>query len=394
MKRFFLINAAMLAGACFVLSTMGFQCSSPNVTSGKMYYQQYLQSHDQAKLDLAMESFQKETAEKPGSAEGWYWLGIIHGEKKNFLKLQEAWDKSKKAGPEMHKEIAANSPAFWGQAYNAGVKTYSKAAIRKDKAMYGEAADMFKAAILLEPDSSAKYGAYVSYAYAQINLDNLDEATASLEKQLKSGPNAEAYRILGQVYIQRANALKKDNKIEEANKRYEETLQFLTGALAKFPDNSDLNQEILNVYVASNRVVEAQSRFKEFADKNPNDKVAQYAYGTVLLEVKDYENAATYLAKAVALDAKFENAMYNYCVACLKWGIKARDEESAKNPDKQVTSHKPIIEKAVPQLQALTKLKPDAIQYWDLAGKVYASLGMTKEANEAYDKVDAIKKAN
>ena len=77
---------------------MGFQCSSPNITSGKLYLQQYQQSKNQEKLDKALEAFTKETQEKPNSAEGWYWLGHVYAEKKQYKKLQESWEKAQSLG--------------------------------------------------------------------------------------------------------------------------------------------------------------------------------------------------------------------------------------------------------------------------------------------------------
>ena len=64
MKRPLLFSAAAMLGAGLILSTLGFQCASPNITGGKMYYQQYMNSKDTTKLNLAFEMFQKETMEK------------------------------------------------------------------------------------------------------------------------------------------------------------------------------------------------------------------------------------------------------------------------------------------------------------------------------------------
>ena len=143
--------------------------------------------------------------------------------------------------------------------------------------------------------------------------------------------------------------------------------------------------------MAANRIVEAREKFKKFADTNPSDKMAQYAFGTVLLETKEYKNSLDYLQKAIVLDPTFENALYNFCVASLRHAIQVRDAESAANPDKQATGHKAVLEAALPHLKSLCSAGPDALANWELAGKIYASLGLSNEAQEAYKKADELR---
>ncbi|MBI5648815.1 MAG: tetratricopeptide repeat protein [Ignavibacteriae bacterium] len=391
MNRTYRLALAVTALGVVLLATTGFQCSSPNVTSGKMYYQQYQSSKDSTKLNLAIDAFQKEVNEKPNSAEGWYWLGFSHGLKKDYGRLQEAWEKAKNLGPQMQSEIANNSPYFWQQAYLDGTTKYKKAGMKKDKALYESASRSLRAATRLAPDTSAKYEAFIILAYSELSAGNEAAALAALEEQNKFKPHAEAHRLIGQIQTTRAAQLKKDGKTDEATKKLDEAIAFLNGAVAKFPDNPDLNQELLNAYVAANRIVEAKEKFKAYADANPKDKNAQYAYGTVLLETKDYKEALTYLEKAYALDPKFENAMYNYCVASLRYALQVRDAESAANPEKQPVGHKPILEKALPLLKTLLTINADALPNLELAGKIYTSLGMTNEAQDVYKKADAIR---
>lgn len=391
MKRISSLGTAAVVLACLSLGTMGFQCSSPNITSGKLYYQQYQSSKDPAKLDAAMQAFEKEANEKPNSAEAWYWLGMMHGEKKQYLKLYEAWEKSKSLGEGSKKDIAQNTQYFWGQAFNTGASTFKKAQIKKDAKLYQEAAETFRAATLLMPDSSAKYGGYINYAFALMGQDKFDEAIVPLEEQLRRSPNADAYRVLATIYTDKARTLKKDEKTAEANQMFDKAIATLNEAMIKFPDDADLNQELLNTYIAAGRLIEAMPKFKDYADKNTTDKSAQYAYGTVLLEAKDYENAIVYLKRAAEIDPLFDSANYNICVAYLRWGVKVRDDEEAQKKD-DASAYKAIINNSLPYLDKLLSAKGDVPANWDLAGKIYASLGMTKEAQAAYAKLDELRK--
>ena len=375
------------------LSTTAFQCSSPNITSGKMYLQQYQQSKDTTKLNLALDMFQKEANDNPAGAEAWYWTGMVYGIKKDYLKLQQSWDKSKQAGVQMQSEINANTLSAWGEAFNDGIKKFQKAQIKNDLAGYADAGRSLKAAGLLLPDSTAIHEGFYFWAVTIMKSqpDNETEIAKAIEQQKKLNPTARVYEYLSEAAIRKGALLKKEDKKDAANAKFDEAIQIATEALAKYPDNSDLNSLLLNAYVAADRTIEGKQKFKDFADKNPGDKVAQYSYGTVLLETKEYEEAVTYLNKAIVLDPKFANALYNACVGCLKWGIKVRDAESAANPEKQITAHKAIIEKALPNLKTLLEIKADAVQNWELAGKIYAALNMTKDAQDAYKKVDELR---
>jgi tetratricopeptide (TPR) repeat protein len=392
MKRITWTRVAMLAVLLISVATMGFQCSSPNITSGKLYLQQYQQGKNAEKLDKALESFTKETQEKPNSAEGWYWLGHVYAEKKEYRKLQESWAKAQSLGGKTSEEIEQYRNAYWGQAFNYGAGTMKKAQIKKDKALYAEAAEAFEAATKLQADSSAKYNAYVYLAYALMGAENIDAARAPLQEQIKRNPTAESYSALAQLISIEAAKLKKDGKEEESNKKYTEAIDLLNRATLDFPENSELNNDLLNTYIAANRVTEAVSKFTGYADKNPTDATAQYAAGTALLQVNKFEEAITYLERVLGIEADNTRAMYNLSVAYLRWGIIIRDKSENSNTDSPQADYKSIVGKAVPHVEKLLKLEPDNPTNWDLAGKVYATLGMTKEAGDAYQKADELRK--
>ncbi|MFZ1730883.1 MAG: tetratricopeptide repeat protein [Bacteroidota bacterium] len=392
MKRITWTRVTMLAVVLISVATMGFQCSSPNITSGKLYLQQYQQGKKTEKLDKALESFTKEIQEKPNSAEGWYWLGHVYAEKKEYRKLQESWAKAQSLGGKTSEEIEQYRYAYWGQAFNYGASTMKKAQMKKDKDLYADAADAFEAATMLQPDSSAKYNAYVYLAYALMGSDKAEAARAPLQQQIKMNPTAESYSALAQLISIEAAKLKTDGNEEESNKKYTEAIDLLNRATTQFPDNSDLNNELLNTYIAANRVTEAVSKFTSYADKNPDDATAQYAAGTALVQVSKFEEAVAYLERVLGTEPDNTRALYNLSVAYLKYGIKVRDNSESSGTDTPQADYKSIVKKAVPHIEKLVKLEPDNATNWDLAGKVYATAGMTKEMGEAYKKADELRK--
>lgn len=399
MKQINLTRTALLLLVLVGMTSMGFQCSSPNITSGKLYLQQYQSSKNKEKLEKAEEAFMKEIKQKPNSAEGYYWLGHVYAEKREYGQLKEAWAKAQDLGGKSTGEIDKYRVSYWGQAFNHGANTFKKAQTfqkakqeERSRKLFEEAADAFDAAIALQPDSSAKYNAYVYHAFALMGTDKMDEARESLKKQIANNPTADAYSALGQLIVMEGNALKKEGKDGEAAAKYDEALTLLNRASTEFPDNAELSNELLNTYIAADRVAEAVEKFQNYADKNSDDASAQYAAGTAMLQINRFEEAAAYLQKSLEIEPENESALYNLCVAYLRQGIEIRDADESTDPDAEQHDYKSLIRNAVPHMQKLLELQPDNAANWDLAGKIYATIGMTKEAGEAYEKADELRK--
>jgi tetratricopeptide (TPR) repeat protein len=391
MNRFMRAGTGLLLVAIFGLSLYGFQCSSPNVTGGKLYLQQYEQSKDVKKLEMAIESFQKEINTNPANAEAWYWMGLTYGLKKDYLKLQESWAKSLQAGQSMKNDIDSRSPGVVREAIYQGQTTLQKAQIKKDKSLYQDAANYFKAANLLIPDTSAKYYGFYNYALTQLNLGNNSEAMAAFQQQLKSFPIPGAYKLMGDLTINEGLELKKAGDEAKAKDKFNSAITLLEQGTTKFPENSDLNQSYLNALVLSGRAQEAAPKIKAFADGNPKDKMSQYAYGTLCLETKDFEPATQYLEKAIQIDGKFENAIYNVAIAYLKWGLKIQTDNQGKEEGRQSNEHKALFQKATDHAKKLIEMKPDDTMYLELMAKLYTAVGNAAEAQKCYEKLDALK---
>ena len=74
MKRVFL---TLIIGFIILFFSLGFQCSSPELTSTRLYIQQ-------KNWDNALASAEKEVKNNPKSVEGWYYVGWLRAEKGNY----------------------------------------------------------------------------------------------------------------------------------------------------------------------------------------------------------------------------------------------------------------------------------------------------------------------
>ena len=132
----------------------GFQCSSTELTSAKLYIQQ-------KNYDKALSTLQKEVAKNPQSDEGWFLMGNVFGEVGNFDSLVIAYDKSLAISKKFESEIDQSKMYYWANSFNAGVNYFQRGnkATGEDssKILYNKSIDAFTTATKLEPDSADTY---------------------------------------------------------------------------------------------------------------------------------------------------------------------------------------------------------------------------------------------
>ena len=94
----FFVMLVLLFGITF----MGFQCSSTELTSARLYIQQ-------KNFDKALEVLQDDVANNPKSDEGYYLMGYVYGEKGEMGKMVESFDQSMSISNKFEKEINTNN---------------------------------------------------------------------------------------------------------------------------------------------------------------------------------------------------------------------------------------------------------------------------------------------
>jgi len=408
MKSPVLRNISIILLAFTVIGSLGFQCSSPNIQGGKLYLQQYNSNQqDTAKLSSAINMFRKEVTENPNSGEGWYWLGMAEGMRKNWSGLRSSWMKAKDLGPSQQADIKSNSPYMFVQAINNGSVLFQKAQMMsvpaKKEALLKDAEEAYLTATYLLPDTAAKYNGFSYLANVYIAQNRIDDAMKTLDKQISMNPNPSAFLTLGRALTVQGDNLKKEGKTEAAKEKYASAIERLSSGMKEVETQKDMNdsvkasysgelmQALLNAYIAADRLPEAESMFKKSAEQNQNDAVAQFNYGTILLQKGDFENAILYLERAVAVNPKSEQSLQNLAAAYVRYGFKVRDEENTNNTETSNSKYKSIIEKAIPPIEKLMELQPADITVLDLAAKVYASVGNTEKANELFKKADELR---
>ncbi len=193
MKR--LIPLGILAIAVSFIVTTGFQCSSAELTSAKLY----MQRKDYQK---AAEQLEKEITKNPKSEEGYFLLGEVREEMKDYKAMKDAFDKALAIAPTHEKEIHAYELSTWGHLFNQGVDAINNST---DSIGYDKAINLFSTAIYVMPESTFTYR-NLGLAYYRAN--KMDDAIANLTMAFNKAHDAFACRLMGRIYIDSAGVLK------------------------------------------------------------------------------------------------------------------------------------------------------------------------------------------
>lgn len=192
------ILAGIMAVAAVSFALVGFECSSAELTSAKLYMQR-------SEWDKAEEQLLKEVSANPQDEQAWYYLGRVRGEKQNWTGMREAFQHALSISDEDKKDIVSVEQHYWVQYYNEGTKLLQRA---KDSSSYFDKAIAgFRNAITIEPDSML---AYKGLAYTYLNMMQEDSAIEPLTLLWNKYGDEDAAKFLSEIYYQNGQKLKDD----------------------------------------------------------------------------------------------------------------------------------------------------------------------------------------
>ncbi len=386
-----LIVAAVVT---IVLSSTGFQCSSAESTSARLYM-------SQKQFDRAEEALLKQVAKNPSDEEGWYLLGQVRVELKKYMEANQAYDKALAISDAHQKEITQNKIAFWGKMLNEGIDYFKRGSA--SPANYDTAITKYEAAITFQPDSAYTYYA-LSLAQSATNQD--DKAIASLETAVQKNPKfTDAIQRLGRLYRGRAEQ-KKDK--DEAGRKADlsKAVQLFESAHKIQPDKVDFVSQLIDLYMALGEDTKALELTRDAVAADPGNRSFRYVYGVFFLKQEKYSQGIEQLLKAAetqgdSADAIYPDAVYNLGVAYLNWGVAMKKQADsaydaamkAKKKDfKEDPSYKEKFKAAVPYFEKAAELKKDDPTIWQQLGRLYTNLNMKEKADAAYKKFDELNK--
>jgi len=375
----------------FGIALSGFQCSSTEITSAKLYIQQ-------KNYDKALDVLQKEVQKNPQSDEGFYLLGVVNAEKEQYGKMIEAWEKSLAVSDKFKKDIDNQKRYWWAQLFNKGVSLYQrgiKAPEDSNKIWYDRSIESFDNAVKLQPDSG---DTYKNLAFVYLSAQRLDEAIEPLQKIIELDKEIDGYRFLGEIYynkgqvqMDRFQTTKTAADSVQAFEWFNKAIEVLEAGKKEYPNDSDILLTLSNSYIAANKVEIAIDAFKTGVENEPTNKYYRYNYGVLLLGKSDYTSAEEQFLKAIEIDPNYQNAVYNLAVTYVRWGT-AINKEAEEKGEMNNSEYKKKYEMALPYLeQVVNNDQTNTSAIWELIGRVYTVLGMQDKATDAFRNADNLR---
>lgn len=312
MKRFPIILSLIFA-ALLIAGADG--CSSdPNVEGAKLD----LRNQD---YDRALNNLETALENNPQNAEAYELKGRVLSEKafatqdqdahiETILDMLEAFESAVEYDP-TYQESVTNSLRFaFANEFQRGIQAFNRG--RNDDGQFLVAARYFNTAGVIQPDSS---GAYVNEAYAYMNGGQPENAIEPFENALETGDTEpETFRFLAQLY--------------QTNDRADEAVSLLEEAAAMYPDNVDIQTELLNAYQITGQIDKALERYSSAVDRDPENALFRYNYGSLLIQVGRYDEALAQLEQAVTIDPEYSSAYYNIGAAHINQAVDVNSEIS------------------------------------------------------------------
>jgi tetratricopeptide (TPR) repeat protein len=382
--EFIMRSSKILSGIVVFLgfTFMGYQCSSTELTSAKLYIQQ-------KNYDKAIESLEKEVQKNPQSDEGHYLLGYVYGEKGKYEQMVDEFDKSLSVSKNFEENITASRKYHWVNLYNEGVKAYKKGVESQNedssKIFLDKAANNFETAIKMEPDS---IDTYKNLAFVYMNTGNYDMVIAPLKVMIEKEQDLDGYRYLGEILYEKGVKLEGTDSIA-AMQTFDEAIKVLEEGRKYYPNNQDILLALSNSYIAANKLDVAKDVFKAGVETEPENQYYRYNYGVLLLGAKQYEEAEKQFLKAIEIDPNYENALYNLGVTYIYWGTYLN--KMAEEKGETSSEYREKYQMALPYMEKVVEMKPDDATVWELLGRVYTVLGMQEDATNAFNKADQLR---
>lgn len=437
---------SFLSKVAIVLVTIGFIAAcggDPNIESAKLNlnrgdYQQVLES-----ADAALQT-------NPENALGYYYRGVAYSEMGKAKPYNQREENYKDASTNFDKSVelftAQGNPGaneiqlmeiqrtqLWAQEYNNAVALVAPEEGEPAAGDIQRASVHLKNAIAIEPDSIQTYDV-LSEVYFM--MEDLDNAIVAMETAIEKASDNDPYRYLRLNYF-----------LSETGQQ-DRALDMLNDALAKYPGNIELTQEVANVYLALGRTDEALEIIRQLIEVDPNNAQYRLVFGSQVYQfvmnmgdelreatetiidrtsklrteerkqrpdanlVAQYQNeiaaanaevsrltaeienftqqAEDELTKAAELDDQnptiFNTLGIIYQNRAANLFDRRNATENIQEADRYDAEARAMLEKSLPYYERAAELDPENTDYWMSLFRIYTTLGMTEKALEAQEK--------
>ncbi len=306
---------------------------------------------------------------------------------KKAIELDAKGNEKGKGKGKYKKDILFALTFFVADITNAGIEAFNK----ED---YKTAYKAFEAVLKLNneverlediPEDKMSIDTAIVYncALAAYNAKEWDDAEKYFKKTIALGyGGGDAVLLLNQVYVNTKDSTKMGQNLLKGVELYPEDERILT-SLIQFYLSSKNNEAALNYL---NKAIE----------RDPENASYYYARG-VLFESIDKEKSIENYKKAIEIDPKFFNALFNLGVIYYNKGVEEQNKANEMTNMDEYEKEKKIAEsyweQALPYLEKALDIQPDNLDVLESLKGLYYRFDRMDKYNEIKAKIEAIKGA-
>lgn len=227
-----------------------------------------------------------------------------------YQQAREAQEQAVQFNAEVRSDVENRRRMTYVQQMQSGIDAFNRAQQSGDTVVFDSAAYYFNVASIVMPDSGS---AHLNEAYARVNAGERESAIPALRRavELSDSTAPNTYQLLGQLYLTSDQA--------------DEAISVLQTASQEYPQNDEIQSLLLNAFNQTGNVDQAMQTYQEQIERNPENAVYRYNYGSLLLNAERYEEAIEQLERAVELDAQNPKAYYNLGAAYVNQAVAIDD---------------------------------------------------------------------
>jgi len=163
-----------------------------------------------------------------------------------------------------------------------------------------------------------------------------------------------------------------------------------------FPNDNNINLQLIDLYLKSNKTEEALRVIKIAKEKDPTNYSLYYAAGIMYLNKFMYDDAITELTKSIELKSDWYESQYAAGVSYINKAAdmfkQANDIMDVKKYTAAVDEANIVYAKALPFMERAYELKPDDVYAMQSLKELYYRLKLTDKYNAVKTKLDALGK--
>lgn len=360
----------MLAALAFTFIFMS--CASKELTSAKLYISQ--NNYDMAiqNLELAVQNYTTDP-EAP------FLLGECYGNKSQWEKMSDMFNKSLSISPRFEQQIKATRDKYYVNILNLGVsKVNSKSGAQPD---YDSAVESFSACTIIEPKRPE---AYRNLAVTYLKKNNLPDAKNTYLKLLEVDPKNIA-------------AINEASRLMMEMKDYAGAVDMSVKAMNIDPANAEAISSLAMAYDLMGDKDKAQATYVQAIEKNPNNQDLLFNLARLHFLNKEYDKSIELFQKVISLNPEDFESNLNVGNAYLTMADETRkmlvEKENKKVAvtEQELKQLKDFYRASIPFLEKANSVKSDNHTVWYNLGVAYVNIGNTQKGQECFDKAEELR---